>query len=205
MDTKQATFDLYGDFTCPWVYQASLLLKRAEEAAGRPLRWTFRYFALDQVNQKNGPDWRLWEHPETPSRGLHAFRAAEAARRQGEEAFERMRWSLMEGRHLRRKEFSEPGDMEEIARAAGLDMARFHKDVRDPAILARLAEDHTRGAKLGIFGTPTFVFENGSAFFLRITAGADPKEALKTWDGLHALFVSQMNIDEVKRPRPSKP
>ncbi len=193
---------MYGDFTCPWVYQASLLVRGVQKARGDVLKMTFRYFALDQVNQKNGPDWRLWEHPDTPSRGLHAFRASEAARRQGEDAFERMRWSLMEGRHLRRKEFSEPGDMDEIARAAGLDMERFHKDVRDPSLLARLAEEHTRGAALGVFGTPTFVFENGSAFFIRISASDDAQECARTWDGLQALFVEKLNIGEVKRPKP---
>ena len=58
------------------------------------LHW--RYFSLEQVNQKHGPDWKLWEQPETyPSRGRLSWKGAEAARQQGPAAFERFLVGLL--------------------------------------------------------------------------------------------------------------
>lgn len=168
------------------------------------VRW--RYFSLEQVNNKNGPDWKIWEQPDDyPTRGLPALRAIEAARLQGDTAYERMLYGLLEGRHERRKDFTDPGDVEEIARTAGLDVARFKRDVANRALMDRIAQDHTKGVReYGVFGTPTFVFEDGKAFFMRIKAPETAQEAARIWDGLYAMFVATGAIDEVKRPRKPK-
>ena len=66
---------------------------------GDKLQVNWKNFSLEQTNNKQGEDWRIWEQPDDyPSRGLPAFRAAEAARLQGEEAYERMHFALLEGR-----------------------------------------------------------------------------------------------------------
>ncbi|WDZ82726.1 DsbA family protein [Micromonospora cathayae] len=46
------------------------------------------------------------------------------------------------------------------ARALGLDMTRFQRDLDDPATAARVAKDRTDGLAAGVTGTPTF-FLNG--------------------------------------------
>jgi protein-disulfide isomerase len=46
------------------------------------------------------------------------------------------------------------------ARTLGLDMARFQRDLDDPATTARVAKDRTDGRAAGVTGTPTF-FLNG--------------------------------------------
>ena len=155
------------------------------------------------MNSKEGPEWRVWDQPDDyPSRGLPAFRALEAARLQGEEAYERMHFALLEGRHEHRKDFTDPDDIEELARGAGLDLERFNRDRADRTLLKRVAEDHMLGvSQHGVFGTPTFVFENGASFFMRIKAHEDAERAARTFDTLYQTFVDQSNIDEVKRPR----
>ena len=169
---------------------------------GDKLQVKWKNFALEQVNNKQGEDWRVWDQPDDyPSRGLPAFRAVEAARLQGEEAYERMHFALLEGRHENRKDFTEPDDIEELARSAGLDMKRFNQDRADRSLLKRVAEDHMEAVtQYGVFGTPTFVFENGKAFFMRIKAREDAAQAARTFDGLYQMFVEQPDVDEVKRP-----
>lgn len=171
-------------------------------AYGDSVQVSWKYFSLEQANNKQGPEWRLWDQPpDYPSRGIPAFLAAEAARRQGQDAYNRMHFALLEGRNERRKDFTEPGDLEEIARTAGLDMQRFRHDVADRQLLQRLAADHSQAvSQYGVFGTPTFVFENREAFFMRIKAPAGVREAVRILDCLVALFVDCPAVDEIKRP-----
>lgn len=134
---------------------------------------------------------------------MPAFRAAEAARLQGADAYERMHFALLEGRHQRRKDFTDPNDIQDVARSARLDMARFQRDLADRSLLRRVAEDHAlAAAKYGVFGTPTLVFETGGPFFLRVRAQEDAKAAARTFDALYQTMVEQDNVDEVKRPKP---
>jgi protein-disulfide isomerase len=56
-----------------------------------------------------------------------------------------------------------------IAGSLGLDVARFDRDLDDPALDARIDEDTADGKALGVTGTPTF-FVNG-----RRVVGAQPE------------------------------
>ena len=170
---------------------------------GDKLRVSWKNFSLEEVNKKQPEDWHVWDQPDDyPTRGLPAFRAVEAARLQGDDAFDRMHFALLKGRHERRKDFTDAGDIAELAAEAGLDLERFKRDVADRSLLRRVADDFADSVKVGVFGTPTFVFENGSSFFMRIRAEEDDQAAARTFDGLYELFVKQRNVGEVKRPTP---
>lgn len=200
LTNDRISFEAYGDFLCSHTYQAAVWLRKVREVQGERLQVNWRNFALEQLRSKEGPEWRVWDQPdEYPSRGMPAFRAAEAARFQGPEAYERMRFALLEGRHERRKDFRDPDDIEEIARTAGLDIPRFKRDLADRSLMKRVAEDHVYGvSEYGIFGTPTFVFPNGRVFFVRIKAPESGQEAARLFDGLQALFIDMPYFDEVK-------
>ena len=92
--------------------------------------------------------------------------------------------------------------MEAVAKEAGLDVDQFRKDVEDKALLANIATDFESARPMGVFGTPTFVFENGSAFFMRIKAPDDPAEAERIFDAVYAVYVGGSAVDEIKRPHP---
>lgn len=195
--------DIFCDFTCPWVYQAAVWLRMVKAVKGIALDINWRYFSLEQANSKEGPDWKVWEQPFSyVSRGLPAFKAAEAARLQGRDAYDRMHWALLEGRNERRIDFADPEQLEETARCAGLDLRKFRKDLSDPSFMKKLAGDHTLAVQeYGIFGTPTFAFPGTKPFFMRMTAPQSQEEALRMYDSLTWLFAQRGNIDEVKRPR----
>lgn len=175
-----------------------------QEDIGTKLTINWRYFSLEQVNSQQGTQWKIWEQPEGyPSRGLRAFRAAEAARRQGEAAFERFHIALIRARHEQRRDIADTNTLSEVAESAGLEMVRFQRDISDRRILAKLAEDHTFAVEtLGVFGTPTLVFPERQAIFLKMSPPA-PEESLSVFTEVRTLAERRRNIQEIKRPQPS--
>ena len=175
-----------------------MLLQRAR-GQGRDFDVRWRYFSLTQVNNKE-EGWTVWDAPEEePVRGRLAFQAAEAARRQG--AFEWLHMPLLEARHVRQLELEEPDTVREVARAAGLDLARFERDLAAADILSALARDHqTAVAEHGVFGTPTFVFAEGAAAYVRIRPAPKGEEALALFDELTGAISNRPYLLEIKRP-----
>ena len=56
----------------------------------------------------------------------------------------------------------------EVGESVDLDMTQFQKNLGDRRLLAKLGEDHTFAEEtLGVFGTPTLVFPERQAIFLR--------------------------------------
>ncbi len=163
-------------------------------------------FSLEQVNSKEGPGWKLWEQPEGhPSRGLLALRAGEAARRQGEAAFERFHEALLTARHRDHRDIASPGVVTEVAGEATLDVERFRRDLVDRAILQDIGRSHTEAVdKYRAFGVPTFVFPSGNAMYLKLYPPPQ-NEAVDAFESLTKLMGAWKWVGEVKRPQPPWP
>ena len=198
------SLDVYYDYLWPYVYNVAVWLQKVEKEMGPKLAINWRYFSLEQVNSQQEPGWKIWEQPEDyPSRGLGAFRAAEAARRQGESAYDSFHIALLKARHKQRKDIADMGTLNQIAESVKLLMAQFQKDFIDRKILAKLAEDHTFAVEvLGILGTPTLVFPENQAIFLKMSPPL-PEEGLSVFNEIRALAERRRNIQEIKRPQPS--
>jgi predicted DsbA family dithiol-disulfide isomerase len=197
--------DIWYDYACPYVYRAAVVLHRVKEQSGGQLVLRWRYFSLEQVNQKHGPGWKLWEQPETyPSRGRLAWKGAEAARQQGEEAFERFHLALLRLRHEEAWELTKPETVIEAARRAELDVGRFRRDF-EAATLDGLARDHEEGVqRYGVFGTPTLVFENGRAAYVKLRPLPPEAEYVAVWERLQEIIAERPYIEEIKRPEPPR-
>lgn len=169
---------------------------------GPNLTLNWRYFSLEQANQQQEPQWKLWEQPEGhPSRGLRAFWAAEAARRQGEDAFDCFHIALLRARHEQQRDIADMNTLAEVAKSAGLDMTRFQKDLADRRLLMKLAEDHAFAVEtLGIFGSPTLVFPQRQAIFVKMSASPAPEDCLPVFIELRHLADRRPYIRELKRP-----
>ena len=183
-------------------------LDRVEQVYGDKLELTWKSFSLDQVNRKQGPDWNAWDHPDSEhSRSIVSLWAGEAARGQGREAFERFRMALLVARHGEGQRIAlntvEP--LVEVARDAGLDEDRFRRDMSDRSLLQRVAFDHTDAVEShGAFGTPTFVFENGTSAYLK-TFIPPAEESISTFEHFMALIGERPYLGEIKRPQPPWP
>jgi predicted DsbA family dithiol-disulfide isomerase len=192
-------FDVFFDYTCPFVYRAARVIDAVRRSGERDLDVRWRYFSLTQVNSKDD-GWTVWDAPASEHvRGRLAFQAAEAARRQGR--FDPMHVGLLEARHRDRMDLDDAGVVASIAAAAGLDLERFHQDVAEPALLGALADDHRDGvSEHGVFGTPTFVFRDGAAAYVRLAEFAPENGALEVFDRLVSVAAGEPGILEIKRP-----
>jgi Na+/H+ antiporter NhaA len=126
----------YGDFQCPYCGQAEPAVR--ELLAGRgDVRYVWRHLPLERVH----PDAAL------------AAEAAEAAGAQG--AFWEMHDLLFQ-----HQDALAAKDLLRYARELGLDVDRFHDDLREHRFAGRVAEDVETAGTSGVAGTPTF-FVNG--------------------------------------------
>ena len=172
-----------------------------------PIEVTWKPFSLQQVNQKVGPDYEAWAEPDDEMHhSVWGLRAGEAARRQGEDALRRFMPLILKARHEDRKELNDKGLLKGLATEAGLDVDRFMKDLDDRSLLDDIAASHTKAVEeLGVFGTPTFVFENGAAAFLKMIKPKTQEDAVRSFDTLMALMQTEVTVGEVKRPQPPWP
>ncbi len=205
-DASDIALEVFYDYQCPFVNAAVVWVREVEQQLGRPLNLTWRAFPLEQVNSDKGPDWKLWEQADSyRSRGLPAFRAALAAQAQGDDAFRRFHWALIQARHVDGKDLGKPDTLRGAAETAGLDIDRFEADRVDRSLLPRIGEDWAAGRdRLGVFGTPTFVFPNGEAIYLKFKLGAVPQgeEAATFFEEFVRLGQDRPNVLELKRPTP---
>ena len=135
--TAAVTLVQYGDYECPYTRQATTIVRAIQHQLGDQLRFVFRNFPLTEI------------HPHA----LHAALAAEAAAAQGK--FWEMHDYIFHHQHS-----LEDADLEQFAKAVGLDMQRFARDMAERPYISRIKEDLQSGLRSGVRGTPTF-FING--------------------------------------------
>ena len=194
--------EVYFDYLCPYVYRAAVWLQQVKAQIEPNLIISWRYFSLEQANSKKGPQWKIWEQPANRSRGLLAFWASEAARHQGEDIFNRFHITLLKARHEQNRDIADIDTIKEVADGVGLDMPRFQDALADRQLLTRLAEDHIFAVdNLGVFGTPTLVFVQKQAIFLKMSAIPPDEESLSVFKDIYNLANQKTYIQELKRPQ----
>jgi NhaA family Na+:H+ antiporter len=128
----ERTVVVYGDFLCPYCRRLRAVLQRLRESLGERLAYVFRHFPNERAH---------------PGAELLAI-ASEAASRQGRF------WDLYDALYSREPPIGRDTLME-LARGIGLDMAKFEKDLADPALKRRVEQDLADGRANGVTGTPT--------------------------------------------------
>jgi predicted DsbA family dithiol-disulfide isomerase len=172
------------------------------EQIGDQLRVNWRYFPLEQVNSAEGPEWKLWEQPDSHrSRGRPAFQAATAARNQGDEAFDRFHIALLRAKHEDGKDHGRRQVLTKVAESAGLDMDRFQRDLVDRSSLPQIGRDYEEARdRFGVFGTPTFVFPNDQAVYLKLLPAPPEADTMTVFDDFVRSARDRPYLLELKRP-----
>jgi predicted DsbA family dithiol-disulfide isomerase len=193
-------FDVFFDYSCPFVYRVAGMLEGVRSSGARPIDVRWRYFSLTQVNSKDD-GWTLWNAPASEAvRGRLAFKAAEAARRQGR--FDDLHTTLLDARHRERLDLEDEAVIERLAGGAGLDLQRFASDLHAADILEAVARDHTEAVAVhGVFGTPTFLFPDGASAYVRLAGPVENGQAVEVFDRLMSIAAGEPRILEIKRPR----
>jgi protein-disulfide isomerase len=143
------TLVLFSDFECPFCGRVEATLAALEAAYPGKIRFVWKHFPLEF-------------HPNARA----AARAAVAAGEQGR--FWEMR-SLLLGAQTQLG----AGDLEQHARALGLDLARFRASLAGPASDEVVEADVRQGRALGVTGTPVLFINR------RKLVGAQPLPVMK--------------------------
>ncbi len=188
---------VYFDFLCPWAYRGAMWLKAVEDAARINPEW--RFFSLSENHRvREGQGGRpVWEG-EGQAPGIPAFRAAIAARRQGDQAYDRFRQALQRARHEGHLKADLLETHRQAAATAGLDLERFDRDLAQ-VDLTPLAEEHAEAVRRGVFGVPTLVWPNGRSYYLKITDVPPADRAVALYDAIAGIHAFDQMI-EIKTP-----
>ena len=127
---------MFSDFQCPYCSIIHDVIEKAAATVGDDVRVEYFHFPL-----------AFHRRAETSAI------ASMAAHRQGR--FAEMATRLYSGMKSQSRQ-----DVLAHARAIGLDMARFERDLKDETLLAFVRQDKAAGSRIGVRGTPT-VYLNG--------------------------------------------
>ena len=145
----------FSDFQCPYCSKGNQVMKDLAKAYPEKVKLVFKHLPLPF-------------HPEAKPAAV----ASIAAQRQGK--FWEMHDKLFENQGALGEEL-----YVSLAKEIGLDVKKFQKDMKDPALAKQVEEDMALGTKLGIRGTPGY-FVNGVQ-----VRGAQPlprfKELVDRW------------------------
>ena len=196
---------VYYDYLCPFAWRGAELAAQVAPELGLAFRW--RHFSLHQSNYAGGNGWQLWNQKlsftdEGGDKGLLPFMGSCAARRQGADKHDVFRLELMRARFRDHRPFTLE-TLTDVAACAGLDVGRFESDLANPECRTVLAHEHHHAAALGVFGTPTFSFENGHTAYFRLKElPRDLDEAVDLFTSYRELLERFPYLETVKRPRP---
>jgi predicted DsbA family dithiol-disulfide isomerase len=195
--------EVFFDFACPFVHSAAVWMNEVERQMGAEApRVTWRFFPLEEVNAPADAEVKIWDLPaDRRSRGRDSMHAAMAARRQGPEAFDRFRRELLALKHEGGLDHGLRSTQEEAARRAELDLGKFATDLEDRALLSQIRDDyqHARNEH-AVFGTPTFVFPNGQAAYVKLLPPPPAEEAVPLWHDFVRSVRDRPYLREIKRP-----
>ncbi len=194
---QQQPVTVYIDFLCPWAYRGSMWLAEVEKAGRIKVSW--RFFSLMQNHQahEGPPGPPVWETNRT-AQGLPAFLAATAARSQGDDAFNRFRSGLQRARHEDHLPVDDPATHRRVAEEAGLDVARWERDLASASFEA-LAREHTEAVAKGVFGVPTLVWPEGRSYYVKITDLVGADRAVSLYDAIETV-QRFAEVVEIKTP-----
>jgi protein-disulfide isomerase len=141
----------FADYECPHCKRLQPVLRQIVDEFHNDVKVYYKHYPLAQHTNA-----RL------------AAEAAVAANKQGKF------WPFQDKLWDKQDELS-PAEIEKIAKATGLDMARFRADLESTAVKDRVQKDRMDGAALGLQATPT-LYIDGREY-------TDPKdtESLREW------------------------
>ena len=127
-----------------------------------------------------------------------------AAARQGGNAHHDYVMEMLDAKHLRREDIRSVEAVTACARKIGLDITTFKTDLEDPSTLEEIGRDHEFAVEHGVFGTPTFLFPDGSWAFLK-TFTPPESETMSAFDNFMGMASGAKYFGELKRPQPPWP
>ena len=133
--------------------------------------------------------------------------AGESVRRNEPHLFDAFHLALLAGRHggNGRIALDREAPIIELAGGVGLNVDRLARDLQDLSLLEAVGRDHTEAVEeYGAFGTPTYVFENGNAVYLKSFIPPE-EESVAFFEEFVSMMGGRSYVGELKRPQPPWP
>lgn len=187
---------VYSDYICPFCYIGYLRLEKLRDEYELDIDWRFLEIHPDNppegkpVSELGYPpqQWQMMmdnlarmaqEEGVTlaertfTTNSRRALKLAEAVRRHQPHAFEALNRQLYEAYFLRRENIGDPEVLRALAGACGVDPLIVDKAWDEPDYEETLTRNQESAGRLGIGGTPTYVFGD------RVYSGAIPVAMLR--------------------------
>jgi predicted DsbA family dithiol-disulfide isomerase len=104
--------------------------------------------------------WKCWEQDETYiSRGLWPLRGGIAARMIGHKYHNEYMAKILEEKHVKHKDVRSRETIIDLAQKLSFPN-KFTDFIDDETRLKEISEDYIYAESLGVFGTPTFLFDD---------------------------------------------
>jgi 2-hydroxychromene-2-carboxylate isomerase len=181
--------DVFFDYTCAFTYRVSRWLDALEvDVVWRP-------FSLLEIHRSDGGP-PVWERPELQDNISLLMLAVHAAVRRGGGDVVQFRRTTFAAWHETDVRLT-TDDIVGFAAAAGLDPR--HLDL--PAGMADLGREHTAGAQLGVFGSPTLLFAPRASVFVKLgEVPPDPQRGSELLASARRFAERHSEALEFKRP-----
>lgn len=175
---------------------------RTEVDGGLTIQW--KTFSLEQQNNQEGADFRIWEQQDYPSRGVLALVASKAALNHGDSSFLKFHMATFEALHDEGEDIGNEKVLRDIAKNAGLDLEQFDQDMKRDETWQAVGEDHTESKrKYNVFGVPTFIFGPGQAVYVKLESIPESREERDSlFQLIHDMGAERPYLLELKRPDP---
>ena len=89
---------------------------------------------ISAMAEPEGITYKMWEKEEFPRWSMPGLEAGVAAQRQGEESFHRFHLALYRSFFIEGQSLIDKDNLVAVARASGLDMPTFLRDIDDPTL-----------------------------------------------------------------------
>lgn len=198
------TIVIYFDYACPYVNAAAKWVHELSAQLGDDqINFDWRFFPLEQVNAPEDSEEKVWNlPPENRSQARNSMHAGAAALLQGKDKFDAFNLALLNLKHDEKEDHGKAATIDSAATRAGLDMNQFHQDLQDRSLLNKIRDDYQEGREEhGVFGTPTFVFPDGSAAYIQVLPPPPAEEAVSFWESFRNDVEGRPFLREIKRPR----
>jgi hypothetical protein len=182
--------EVFFDYTCGFSNRARRWLDALEDV---PVRW--RPFSLLEQNRRDaGPP--VFDRPEHADNVSLVALAVHEAVRADVGDLDAYRRAMFTAWHDQPGRLS-TSDIVEFGRSAGL--RRFDHD----RAFAALAAEHAAAQALGVFGTPTLVFDDGQAVYVKLdNVPDDEARGVSLWSQVRALAEGAPELREWHRATP---
>jgi len=175
---------------------------KTEVDGGLTIQW--KTFSLEQQNNQEGADFKIWEQQDYPSRGVLALVASKAVLNQGDSSFLKFHMATFEALHDEGEDIGNGKVLRDIAKNVGLDLEQFDQDMERDETWKAVGEDHTESKrKYNVFGVPTFIFGKGQAVYVKLESIPESGEERDSlFQLIHDMGAERPYLLELKRPDP---